>query len=339
MTLSEKKKKEQPEWVKIIRKYNFPDGRSWWQIANSVLPYLFLLILMYYSLSYSYWITLGLAFIAGGFAVRTFIIFHDCGHGSFFKSARLRKIVGIFTGLLLFTPYERWSYDHLLHHQTVGNLDKKGVGDVRTFTVEEYINFSKTQRFIYRLSRNPIVLFIIGPLLLFVVIFRIPFKYHPTKIKISNHLTTLALIAIILTASYFIGFKNYLLIQLPTLFFASFHGVWLFYIQHQYEDVSWARKEDWDFKTIALEGSSFLKLPKLLQWFSGNIGYHHIHHLSPSIPNYKLEQCYNENELFHVEKPLNFISALKCIRYRLWDEANNELIGYKELNERYGVRL
>ncbi len=336
---SKSKDENTADWVKIIRKYNFPDGRSWWQIVNSVGPYLLLLVGMYFSLSVSYWLTLGLGFIAGGFLVRIFIIFHDCGHGSFFKSARLRKIVGIITGLFLFTPYDRWHYDHLMHHQTVGNLDKKGVGDVRTFTVEEYIKFTKLQRVLYRISRHPIVLFIIGPLLLFLVIFRIPFKFHPTKIKISTHITSLVLVAIVATISYFIGFQNYVLIQLPALFFGAFHGIWLFYVQHQYEDVTWERQDKWDYKTIALQGSSFLKLPKLLQWFSGNIGFHHIHHLSPSIPNYKLEECYNENESFHVEKPLTFVSCIKCIRYRLWDEANGRLIGYKELNRDYSDRL
>lgn len=327
------------KWVEIIRRYNYPDNRSWWQLLNTIIPYFILWYLMYLSLEVSYWLTLGLSILAGAFLVRIFIIFHDCGHGSYFKSKKLRDFFGYFTGLLLFTPYERWHYDHMVHHQTVGNLDKKGIGDVRTFTVEEYIEFSTLQRVLYKISRHPITLFIVGPLLLFVVIFRFPFTYHSRKIRWRNHLSTLLIVGMVAGMCLLIGYSNYILIQAPTLYFGALLGVWLFYVQHQYEDVIWERQENWDYKTIALKGSSYLKLPKVLQWFTGNIGFHHIHHLSPAIPNYKLEECYRENPEFQVEKPLTFISALKCMRYRLWDEHNRELIGFRELRERYGDKL
>jgi omega-6 fatty acid desaturase (delta-12 desaturase) len=331
--------KDSNSWVKIVQRYNTPDSRSWWQILNSLGPYILLWILMYYSLSFSYYLTLFLSFIAGGFLIRIFIIFHDCGHGSFFKSAFLRRFVGTILGLFMFTPYDRWHYDHLIHHQTVGNLDKKGVGDVRTFTVEEYIKFTKFQRILYRISRHPIMLFVIGPLLLFVVIFRFPFKMHPSKIRWNTHFTTLLLVGIIYFLSQIIGFWNFVIIQTPILFFASTQGIWLFYIQHQFEDVTWKRQKEWDYKTVALQGSSYLKLPKLIQWFSGNIGFHHIHHLSPAIPNYKLEECYNENPAFHVDKPLTFFSSIKCLKYRLWDEENEKLISFSEFRKIYGHRL
>lgn len=319
-------------WMQIVQKYNQPQAlRSWWQVVNSVVPYIGLWVLMVYSLSISYWITLLLSVFAAGFLVRIFIIFHDCGHGSFFKSTTLSRIVGIPLGLMVFTPYHKWHHDHLIHHQTVGNLDKRGVGDVKTLTVEEYQKKSKFKRALYRLYRHPVILLVIGPFVLFTVLFRFPRRSRSTKEKLYTHLSTLALILIVVGLSFWIGLVPYLLIQIPVLYIAAVHGAWLFYVQHQYEDVKWERNENWDYKKMALEGSSFLKLPKVLQWFTGNIGFHHIHHLSPRIPNYNLEKCYKENESFHVEKPLTFFSALKSLRFRLWDEKNQRLVGFKSV--------
>lgn len=317
-------------WMQVVQKYNKPDAlRSWWQVINSVVPYIGLWVAMYYSLSVSYWLTLLLSVIAAGFLVRIFIIFHDCGHGSFFKSVKLSKWVGVPLGMMVFTPYHKWHHDHMIHHQTVGNLDKRGVGDVKTLTVEEYEKLSKWRKLLYRFYRHPVILLIIGPFVLFTVFFRIPKRDRPLKEKVYTHLTTLAIVAGIVGLSFWIGFMNYLLIQLPVLYIAAVHGTWLFYVQHQYEDVKWSRGKDWDYKTMALEGSSFLKLPKVLQWFTGNIGFHHIHHLSPKIPNYNLEKCYQENEEFHIEKPLTFFSALKSLKFRLWDEKNQRLVSFK----------
>jgi omega-6 fatty acid desaturase (delta-12 desaturase) len=319
-------------WMKIVQKYNQPEAlRSWWQVINSVIPYFGLWVLMVYSLSVSYWLTLLLAVLAAGFLVRIFIIFHDCGHGSFFKSKRLSQIVGIFTGFLVFTPYHKWHHDHLIHHQTVGNLDKRGVGDVKTLTVEEYLQMSKSKRFFYRIYRHPILLLIIGPFFLFTLLFRIPNQKRSFSEKLYTHLTSVALVIVITLISLLIGFKTFVIIQVPVLYIAAVHGTWLFYLQHQYKDVKWERSEKWDYKTMALEGSSFLKLPKVLQWFTGNIGFHHIHHLSPKIPNYNLEKCYNENPSLSVEKPLTFFSALNSLRYRLWDEKNRRLVSFAEV--------
>lgn len=319
-------------WVKIVMNYNFPSTfKSWWQVVNSVVPYFTLWVLMVYSLSISYWLTLLLSVFAAGFLVRIFIIFHDCGHGSFFKSDLLNRIVGIPLGLLTFTPYHRWHRDHKEHHATVGNLDKRGIGDVETLTVEEYKRLSKWKKFLYRLYRNPIFLFGFAPLLLFVIQYRLPKTYMSPKEHLYLHLSNIAMALIVLLMMWAVGWKAYLLIQLPITYISSVHGVWLFYVQHQYDSVKWERTNKWDYKKIALEGSSYFKLPFLLQWFTGNIGFHHIHHLSPRIPNYKLAKCHKENSIFHDIKPITFFSSLKSLRLRLWDEEKQKLVGFREL--------
>lgn len=319
-------------WVKIMRLYNKPSSsKSFVQIINSLVPYVGLWLLMIYSLQISYWITLSLSIFAAGFLIRIFIIFHDCGHGSFFKSVKTNRIVGIIAGLLVFTPYHKWHYQHKIHHQTVGNLDQRGEGDVMTLTVEEYKNKTPKQQLLYRLYRNPIILFLIAPFILFTIFHRLPNKQLSAKINFYTHLTTLGLIAGITLISFLISFKTFVLIQVPILYVASVFGVWLFYLQHQYKDVVWERKENWDYKTIAMNGSSFIKFPKLLQWFSGNIGIHHIHHLNPKIPNYYLEKCLNENPIFQ-KKPLNFWSSIQSIHYRLWDEQSHQLVSFKNLS-------
>lgn len=319
-------------WVQVIKRYNFPDPWvSWWQVVNSVVPYILMWILMYYSLEISYWLTLLLSVPAAGFLVRIFIIFHDCGHGSFFKSERTNRWVGIILGALVFTPYHRWHRDHKIHHSTVGNLDDRGIGDVYTITVDEYLALSRWKRFGYRFYRSPFFLMGLAPMLLFLVQFRIPKSYMTWKEKMYVHLTTLGIAVLILAIILVIGWKAYLLIQLPVIYLATVHGVWLFYVQHQYEDVKWVRKGEWDYKTIALQGSSFFKLPFLLRWFTGNIGYHHIHHLSPMIPNYKLPKCHDENPMFQDVKPITFFSSLRTLRMRLWDEKNQRLVGFRDL--------
>jgi omega-6 fatty acid desaturase (delta-12 desaturase) len=323
-------KNDWSNWVKIMRLYNRPNSfKSIVQILNSVLPYLGLWVLMYYSLTISYWFTFALSILAAGFLIRIFIIFHDCGHGSFFKSVRTNKLVGIIAGLLVFTPYHKWHYQHKVHHQTVGNLDKRGVGDVMTLTVEEYKSRTPAQRLVYRLYRNPFVLFLIAPFVLFTILHRFPNKELSKKINLYTHITTIALIVIITLMSLWIGFKTFLLIQVPIIYFAAVFGVWLFYLQHQYKEVVWEREKDWDYQKIAMEGSSYIKFPRILQWFSGNIGIHHIHHLNPKIPNYNLEKCLVENPIFQ-KKPMHFLDSLKTIHFRLWDEKNHQLVSFKE---------
>ena len=321
-----------PEWISIISRYNKPDNlRSWWQVINSVGSYIILWILMVMSLKVSYLLTLGLAVIAAGFMVRIFIIFHDCGHGSFFKSRTMNRIIGNITGTIVFTPYNKWHHEHNIHHQTVGNLDKRGIGDVKTLTVDEYLKLSKWQRFTYRIYRNPLLLFGIIPILLFAIVYRFTKPYMTGRQKLYLHLSNLGLAVTIFLVILAIGWKAYLLIQIPVLYMGAVAGVWLFYVQHQFKDVIWTNEENWDYKKMAMEGSSLYKLPGLLNWFTGNIGYHHIHHLSPLIPNYNLKKCHNENSLFHEVKPVTFFSGFESLVLRLWDERRMRMIGFNEI--------
>ncbi len=319
------------KWMEVISGYNKPDtGKSIWQIVNSLGPYLLLWVAMYFTIQFSYLLTLGLAVIAAGFLVRIFIIFHDCGHGSLFRNKKANKIVGTLLGSLSFTPYDRWHLDHAIHHKTVGNLDKRGSGDVWTLTVEEYEKLSRNKKIFYRLYRNPIILFAVAPFFLFVIWFRFPSRGMGKSERNSVYISNLIILLFCSTGILLMGWKAFLMIQVPVIYVATVSGVWLFYVQHQFEDVIWTRQEDWDYLKMALEGSSFLKFPRLLQWFSGNIGYHHIHHLSPKIPNYNLERCHKENQMFSEITPLTFIPSIRTMALRLWNEQTGRLISFKQ---------
>ena len=317
--------------LKLIKNYKTPSiDSSLWQIANTFLPFIGLWILMFYAIQISYWLVIPLAIVAAGFTVRIFIIFHDCGHGAFFKSKLANDIVGILFGILTFTPYHRWHHAHLIHHRTAGNLDKRGIGDVWTLTVAEFNALPQKRLRWYRFYRNPIVMFLIGAPLMFLVSNRFTRKDFSRKERVSVYLTNLGLLALITGISLLVGFKTFLLIQLPVIYLASAGGVFLFYVQHQFPEVHWYRDEDWDYSTVAITGASFLKLPRLLQWFSGNIGYHHIHHLSSKIPNYRLERCHNENEAFHQVVPVKLIDSFYTLKLKLWDEQQQRLVSFKE---------
>jgi len=330
-----------PTWVKVVAPYQAPRiSTSVWQIANSFGPYILLWVLMYLSLQVSYLLTLALSVLAGGFLMRIFVIQHDCGHTSFFKNNKWNDLVGFVCGVLTFTPYEFWRTGHAIHHATSGDLDHRGWGDVETMTVKEYVERSPRRRLGYRLYRNPFVMFGIGPIYMFVINQRSPIAYKiATTDKGRKGLiyTDLAILGLAIGISLLIGFKNYLLIQVPIAVFASTLGVWLFYVQHQFEDTYWRYHPEWDFTEAALQGSSYYKLPKVFQWFSGNIGLHHIHHLSPRIPNYLLEKCHNENPEFQNVPTLTLKSSLKVLvsRLALWDEEQNRLISFAEAHKLY----
>jgi len=303
-------------------------------MINSVGGYVATWGLIYLSLSISFWLTAALAILAGGFLVRIFIIFHDCGHGCFFPSRAANDVAGFLTGTLTFTPYYLWRKEHALHHSTAADLDRRGVGDVPTMTVEEYLAASRWKKLGYRVMRNPVVLFGIAPLLMFFVKHRLPLSPEASASeRHSVHWTNLAVLGMVVGMSFLFGLIPYLVIQAGIMAVAGAVGTWLFYVQHQFEGVYWERREDWDFVDAALKGSSFYKLPRVLQWFSGNIGFHHIHHLSSRIPNYNLERCHNAEPLFQAVPAVTLFASLKSIAFRLWDERNHRLVGFGHLRK------
>ena len=316
----------------MVRKYQEPSlWRAIWQLANTLGPYALLWYLMDRSLTVSYWLTLALAILAGLFLVRIFIVFHDCGHGSYFKSRLANDIVGFITGVLTLTPYYHWRWEHSIHHASAGGLDRRGTGDVWTMTVEEYLKAPRWERFAYRLARNPFVLFGLAPIYMFIIEQRVYSSKASARERWSVIWMNVAMLAVGAALSWWMGVAAYVLIQLVIVMVGGGLGVWMFYVQHQFEDVYWERDADWDFTAAALQGSSFYKLPKVLQWFSGNIGFHHIHHLSPRIPNYNLERCHEADPLFRDVKPLTLLSSLKSLTFRLFDEQRGKLVGFRHL--------
>ncbi len=329
---------ERPEWIRIVKKYQEPDTRkSLIQLANSLLPFFAIWVAMYYSLRISYWLTLALAVVNAGFVMRLFIIQHDCGHNSFFGSKKANNFLGSILGVLTLTPYHHWRGQHARHHANSGDLDFRGFGDVDTVTVNEYQAMSPWARFRYRFYRNPFVMFVLGPAFLFLISHRLPLniKKSAKTERMSVHLTNLALALIVVGMGFWIGFKEFFMIQVPITMIAAIVGVYLFYVQHQFEDTYWRWHKHWDYKDAALQGCSYFKLPRVLQWFSGNIGFHHVHHLSPRIPNYMLEQAHKENPLFQNVETLTIRSSIKAIFLDLWDEQHNKLISFREYRRRY----
>ncbi len=327
-------------WQPIIAKYQTPQlRRSIWQIVNSFVPYLILWYLMQLSLGISYWLTLGLSILAAGFLVRIFIIFHDCGHGCFFKSRKANDIWGYISGILTLTPYHQWRHDHAVHHATSSDLDRRGVGDIWTLTVAEYLKSPRLTKIFYRVYRNPLVLFGIGGVYLILIRQRFPSRAAASRERGSVLWTNLALASLMVLMSFTVGFVNTVLIYFPILLISSAAGIWLFYVQHQFEGAYWEQRENWDYVAAALQGSSFYNLPRVLQWFSGNIGFHHIHHLSPRIPNYHLERCHENSTLFSQVKRVTLFSSLKSFAFRLWDEEGQRLVGYRFLKKSFKEKL
>ena len=322
------------EWKAIVAEYQQPSTwRAMWQLVNTLVPYAALWFLMHHFLSVSWWIVVPLAMLAGAMLARVFIIFHDCGHGSFFRSRRANDITGFITGLLTFTPYHHWRWEHSLHHATTGDLDHRGVGDLWTMTVQEYLEASRWKRFAYKLARNPIVLFVIAPFYVFIIHQRFPKRAADPRERRSVWFMNLALLGMALLLSWWFGLVPYLIIQSIIIGVVGAAGLWMFYVQHQFEDAYWEHHEDWDYTAAALQGSSFYKLPRILQWFTGNIGYHHIHHLSTRIPNYNLERCHHSHPVFQQVKPLTIRTSLKSLAFRLWDEKLRKLVGYRRMRE------
>jgi acyl-lipid omega-6 desaturase (Delta-12 desaturase) len=321
-----------PYWRESVARHEQPSLRhSLADITTSVVPYLALTVAMYLCLDISVWITLALAVPAAGFLLRTFVVFHDCAHGSFLSTKRANLWLGRLTGLLVFQPFGNWRHNHAVHHGTAGDLDRRGTGDISTLTVEEYRSRPWKQRLGYRMFRNPLVMFGIGPIWSLMIGPRIWSNKMRSRQRRSVLATNLALAIVIATIVWLAGLRAWLLVQMPIAILAGTVGVFMFYVQHQFEDVYWESSEHWSYADAALQGSSYLKLPKLLQFFSGNIGLHHVHHLSAKIPNYNLQRAHDENPIFHDVPVLSVRDGLHAIRLKVIDPKSGRLLTWGQV--------
>ncbi|MBE2238754.1 MAG: fatty acid desaturase [Caldilineaceae bacterium] len=321
-------------WRQVVAKYQRPDARkSIWQLINSFGGLFLCWVLMYFSLNIGYWLTLLLAIPAAGFAVRIFIIQHDCGHGSFFKSRRANDSTGVVCSLFTLTPYKYWRKSHAIHHAHHAELEERGIGDVWTMTVDEYLAAPWWKKVAYRVFRHPLFLFGVAPGVNFLILERFPIevkKEWRNGERESVLYTNLALLGLFTLFMVWVGVGAVLVIFLPTFLIAAAVGTWLFYVQHQFERTYWEHTPEWDYTLAAMHGSSYYRLPKVLQWFTGNIGFHHIHHLSPRIPNYNLERCHAENPIMQRVVQLTLWSSFKTTSLALWDEKKQRLVTFKE---------
>lgn len=326
--------KEQENWKKSIAPYEKSHiNRSIWQLANTLIPFVALWYLAYLSLSVSYWLSLVFIIPAAGFLIRIFIIFHDCCHHSFFNNRKANAFVGTITGILTCCPYNQWRYSHNVHHATSGNLNKRGTGDIWTLTVDEYLSLSPMRKFAYRFYRNPFVMFVIGPIYIFLIDYRFNRKRASKMERINTYLTNLGIVGIAGLLSWTIGWQEFLMIQGPIFLLSGMAGVWLFYVQHQFEHTYFENEEEWDYVRAALEGSSFYNLPKILHWITGNIGFHHIHHLSPKVPNYNLPKAHKNTPFLQKVPSIGLLSSLRSLHYRVWSEQRKKFIGFREIKD------
>lgn len=325
-------KEKQKKLRNAVREFARPKlNTSVIQLFNTLVPFFLLWFLAYKSLSISIWLSLLFSVTAAFFVIRTFIIFHDCTHYSFFRNNRANRIVGTLTGIITLFPYTKWQRNHSIHHATSSNLDKLGVGDIWIMTVDEYLEASPSTRLQYRLYRNPFVLFILGPFLLYFVTNRINRKNAPWKERLNTYIINIGILGTYGGLIYLIGWQSFILVQLPIVFIAGTLGIWLFYVQHQFEDSYFENEDKWNFVKAAVDGSSYYKLPKFLQWLTGNIGYHHVHHLSPRIPNYHLEKAHEKTPPLSQVTTITLKSSLQALNFRLYDEENRRFISFKEV--------
>ncbi len=312
----------------ILAPYQKADLRhSLWQLANTLIPYAVLWFLMVRALQVSIWLMLPLAVLAGGFLMRVFIFFHDCGHNSFFPTTQANRRIGSLLGVLVFTPGGQWWHSHALHHATSGNLDKRGDGDVTMLTLEEFYDSALLQRLGYKFFRNPLIMFGLGPIFMFFLMHRLPLPHYGKKQTLSVVWTNLGILALATAISLVIGLKAYLIIQFTVMWLAGMAGIFMFYLQHQFEESYWERNRNWNYVASALLGASYFHLPRLLQWFTGNIGFHHIHHLSPRIPNYNLEKVHTGSPL--IQKWTHEISlseGFETVKYKVWHELGKKMV-------------
>jgi omega-6 fatty acid desaturase (delta-12 desaturase) len=309
-------------------------SRALIQVSNSLALYVILWFAIYWSWRLSYALALCITLLAGLWVVRVFIIMHDCGHGSFTKSKLANDIIGNVAGLMVFTPYYHWRWEHAIHHRTSGDLGRRGIGDIRTMTVQEYLNSPSWRRIIYVVTRSPSVLFSIAPILLFLFFNRVPSRTAHRREWWSVWSTNIWVLVVCVTLGTIFGWQHFLITQLLITMVGGGIGIWLFYVQHQFEGAYWKCSSDWNYIAAALRGSSFYRLPKVLQWFSGNIGFHHIHHLSPGIPNYNLQRCHAAHPAFAQVPTITLRDSFACAKLKLWDEQAQKLVTFKHLKSR-----
>jgi omega-6 fatty acid desaturase (delta-12 desaturase) len=321
-------------WSRLLAPYTRPvDRKAWFQLLTTGALFALNWYLMLLSLRGPYWVTLLAALPAAGLLTRLFIFQHDCGHGAFFRSRVANNTIGGMLGVLTLMPYWYWRRTHAVHHGAAGDLDRRGLGDIATLTVREYLELSRWGRLKYRVYRNPLVLLVFGPSIQFILKHRLPLGIPRTWKRewASVMWTNLGLAIVTALAWVLIGIDRFLLVQVPITLISGALGVWLFYVQHQFEDTYWREHPEWEFHRAAIEGSSFYDLPALLHWFTGNIGFHHIHHLASRIPNYRLNECFRRvPELQRVTR-LTILSSLRCARLHLWDEDEGRLVGFRQL--------
>jgi len=313
----------------ILQRYHGSIPRkAWWEILSAFVPFGLTWGLMVWSLQFPYWITLLLAIVPSAFLLRIFSIQHDCGHYSFFESKRANDTLGMICSILTLTPYHYWLRSHAYHHAHVSNLDFQATGYVKLLSVKDFENLSPFQQRLYRIYRHPLILFVFGPFLQFLILQRLTFRISPTWRKERRwvHITNALILLTVTLLSLWLGWRSVLMVELPIVFITSSLGVWLFYVQHTYEDSYFSHSDGWDWYQAAMGGSSLYDLPVLLHFFSGNTGFHHIHHLDPLIPNYSLRNCYNENPCFQTAHKISLADSLKSIPLALWDEDQQKMV-------------
>lgn len=305
-------------------------GRGLLDVATSVVPYLVLSVAMYFALRLSPFIVVALVPPTAGFLVRVFVVFHDCAHGSLLPSRRANTWVGTALGLLVLSAFGTWRRSHSIHHATSGNLDRRGVGDVLTLTVSEYQARSWQGQLAYRLFRNPFVMFGLGPVFAMVVLPRLVARgAQPSKRK-SVLATDAALALVVGSLCWLIGWRDFLVVWAPAALLAGSVGIWLFYVQHQFEAAYWQRKGEWSYADAALYGSSYLKLPKVLQFFTANIGLHHVHHFNARIPNYNLQSAHDNTAAFASVPAISLRDGARAVKFKLWDEEAGQLVTFAQ---------
>jgi acyl-lipid omega-6 desaturase (Delta-12 desaturase) len=321
-------------WARLLARYREPSyARSVFELAITAVPFALIWILMWATVAAGYWFCLLLAVPAAGFLVRLFLIQHDCGHRSFFRHHLINDWVGRVIGVLTLTPYDFWRRSHSFHHASSGNLDQRGIGDIDTLTVREFLALPRWRQLLYRLYRHPIVMFGIGPAYLFILRYRFPLGLKPSwGLWLSTMATNVAIAALVAVMIWLVGVGPFLLVQLPITLIAASIGVWLFYVQHQFEDTFWARDSGWSFHEAALHGSSHYVLPSVLRWFTANIGVHHVHHLSSRIPYYRLPQVLRDHPQLAAVGRLTLLQSLQCVRMVLWDERERRLVAFREMH-------